>query len=68
MKKKSLKVDDVLVVQSLPLQDDFVIEKLDFSQLSQINGGNMPPPDGPPTPPPPPPSGNSGALFICWCK
>lgn len=64
MKKKSLKVDDVRVVQSLPQQNDFVIEKFDFSELSQINGGNMLLPDVPP----PPPSGNSGSLLICWCK
>lgn len=59
MKKDLVKVDDVRIVQSLPLENEFLIEKLDFSELTDVRGGDKPPVD--------PPKGNSGNAAICWC-
>lgn len=59
MKKDLVKAGNVQVVQSLPVHNEFVMEKLDFSELANVKGGDKPPVD--------PPKGNSGNAAICWC-
>lgn len=59
MNKQLAKVEDAKL-QSLPQNDEFLVEKLDFSELAIIKGGKDKKEDTP--------SGNNGRALFCICK